>query len=74
MCKSGTYIEVEVTIQSGLSYTGKTRKKLDKIDSCIAPIVKALEDGDIMMIASCCGHGKTNGLINLADGRKLIII
>jgi|SRR3989304_9383533 len=37
------------------------------IDSCIAPIVKALQDANIITTSSCCGHGKTNGYIVLGD-------
>ena len=74
MCKWGTYTEVEVTIPAHLSHTGEAHKKICKIDSCIAPIVKALEDGGIMMTASCCGHGKTDGRIDLLDGRTLMIV
>jgi len=44
-----------------------------KIDHCIAPIVKALQKGGIDMRASCCGHGKRRGRIELQDGRTLII-
>lgn len=73
MCKWGTSEDVEVTIQAYLSHTGKTRKAVKKIDKCIAPIVRALENGGIYMLASCCGHGKTNGRIDLVDGRVLII-
>lgn len=43
------------------------------IDSCIAPIVAALNAGGIATLGSCCGHGKSNGDILLADGRVLII-
>lgn len=73
MCEWGTYDEVEVTIQAHLSYTGKTRKAVKKIDKCIASIVRALENGDVYMLASCCGHGKGEGSILLHDGRELII-
>ena len=27
-----------------------------------------------MMLASCCGHGKTDGRIDLVDGRVLMIV
>lgn len=73
MCKWGTYEEVEVTIQAHLSHTGKTRKRIFKIDKCIAPIVRALENAGIYMLASCCGHGKGNGRIDLVDGRIITI-
>jgi hypothetical protein len=44
------------------------------IDRCIAPIVKALNDGGVPTIASCCGHGNLPGLISLVDGRHLVIV
>ena len=43
------------------------------IDKCIAHIVAALNAGGIETVASCCGHGKMNGRIDLADGRYLVI-
>lgn len=43
------------------------------IDRCIAPIVQALNDAGIATIASCCGHGKIEGSIILADGREMLI-
>ena len=73
MCKYGTSTRVLVTIPPDLSYTGKERKAVKAIDSCIASLVKALEDGGIKMRASCCGHFKTDGRIDLEDGRILII-
>lgn len=73
MCKWGTYEEVMVTIPADLSSTGKEKRKKVKIDRCIAPIVKALEQGGIKMRGSCCGHSKTDGDIHLQDGRILII-
>lgn len=30
--------------------------KIFRVDACIAPIVKALNDGGIKTLASCCGH------------------
>ncbi len=42
-------------------------------DPCLAPIVKALNDGGVRTVASCCGHGATLGSIALADGRVLAI-
>jgi hypothetical protein len=73
MCKWGTYEEMELTIPAYLSYTGKARKKLVKIDKCIAPIIRALNDGGIKTIGSCCGHGKRLGDIALETGQWLII-
>ena len=43
------------------------------IDYCIAPIVQALNDAGIATIASCCGHGKVDGSIILADSRELLV-
>ena len=43
------------------------------IDMCIADIVAALNAADITTLASCCGHGKINGVIALADGREISI-
>jgi hypothetical protein len=43
------------------------------IDWCIHQIVAALNAGGVETVASCCGHGKRPGQINLADGRVLII-
>ncbi len=43
------------------------------IDFCIYQIVAALNAGDIQTIASCCGHEKTHGRIDLENGRTLII-
>jgi hypothetical protein len=42
-------------------------------DPCIAPIVKALNDGGLPTVASCCGHGERDGRITLADGREVLI-
>lgn len=43
------------------------------VDSCIADLVRALNDANIETIGCCCGHGKENGSILLADGRELKI-
>lgn len=43
------------------------------IDLCIADIVAALNAANITTVASCCGHGKTDGDVLLKDGRKLVI-
>lgn len=44
------------------------------IDYCIADIVAALIASNIPTVASCCGHGKADGSIMLADGREIKII
>lgn len=43
------------------------------IDSCIAGIVQALNDGHVPTIGSCCGHGNHSGHVELADGRLMIV-
>ena len=73
MCEHNIKTVVRVKIPSDLSHTGKEYWKDAKIDSCIAPIVKALQEGGIDMRGSCCGHGKQSPEILLQDGRKIII-
>lgn len=73
MCKHGTDVLVRVKVAAHLSSTGEEKWREFGIDACIAPIVKALQDGGIDMLASCCGHGKADGRIDLADGRVLTI-
>lgn len=73
MCNQGEYELVKVKIPADLSHTGKSYWKKAKIDKCIAPIVKALQEGGIDMRESCCGHGQRDGDIHLQDGRILVI-
>lgn len=47
--------------------------KVQCIDYCIHQIVAALNAGGMRTIASCCGHGKMPGRIDLKDGRILVI-
>lgn len=72
MCKD-KYEKVLVKIPADLSYIDKAYWKQAKIDKCIAPIVRALQEGGIDMRGSCCGHGKNDGEILLQDGRMLVI-
>ena len=74
MCQWGTSIDMEVTVPASLSHTGQERQKVVGIDACIAPIIKALNDAGIKTINCCCGHGKSDGSIMLADGRTLVIL
>ncbi len=74
MCEWGKSIIVNVKIPADLSCDGKEKWKEVGIDSCIAPIVKALQKGMIDMRGSCCGHGKCDGYIELADGSGLLIL
>lgn len=43
------------------------------IDLCIADIVAALNAANIKTVASCCGHGKMDGIISLEDARELYV-
>jgi len=73
MCKWGTDVEVQVTVPADESYTGEDRVDIKKVDACIAPIVKALNEVGIRTDSSCCGHFKRDGWIVLHDGRELVI-
>lgn len=67
MCEWGTDVEVENLL------TADGKRRIWRIDACIAPIIKALNEGGIDTSASCCGHGKGPGRIDLVDGRTLIL-
>lgn len=70
MCEHGDHVEVE----NLLAFDGESQhRRTWKIDACIAPIVKALNEGGVATVASCCGHGKTPGRIDLEDGRILVM-
>jgi hypothetical protein len=43
------------------------------IDWCIHHIVAALNAAGLKTVACCCGHGRTQGRIDLEDGRVLMI-
>ena len=73
MCKGGTDELVQVTVPAHLSYTGEDRVDVVKVDKCIAPIVRALNEAGVRTNGSCCGHGKEDGYIQLYDGRELVI-
>lgn len=73
MCAWGTDVLLLVPMPAELSYTGKFRWTEKAVDSCIAPIIQALNDAGIYTANCCCGHGQTNGTIHLHDGRVLVI-
>lgn len=73
MCEWGTDKKIWLRIPAPFSHSGRARWKRVKVDACIAPIVRALRNGGINAEYSCCGHGKTDGLIRLTEGRSLII-
>ncbi len=63
-CEVGSYdCQIPMPIKGRVRY----------IDHCIADIVAALNAANIITMASCCGHGKQDGIINLEDGREIII-
>ena len=63
MCKWGT--DEYVTLCKPTPIQKRTRIK---VDTCIAPLVQTLGDYGVEMVASCCGHGKARGRIDLASG------
>lgn len=71
MCEVGNDVLLWVPIPAELSYTGKFRWAQKGIDSCIAPIVEALNNAGIYTAGSCCGHGNAGGTILLHDGRTI---
>ena len=73
MCDWNDTVNVMVTVPAALSATGEDRRTVKSIDRCIAPIVRALNEGGVLTTSSCCGHGKGPGSILLADGRELAI-
>lgn len=73
MCEWGNTVPLSVPIPASLSHTGEARWAEKPIDSCIAPIVRALNDAGIYTAACCCGHGERDGEIVLQDGRTLVI-
>lgn len=74
MCQHREDTLVNVLIPADLSCIGVARWKETKIDHCIAPIVKALQEAEINMRGSCCGHGRSEGYIHLEDGRYFLIL
>ncbi len=71
-CRPGESVRVKVP--ADLECCGSGAWKDKPIDSCIAPIVKALQEGGIDMRGSCCGHGDGDGQIELQDGRVLVLL
>jgi hypothetical protein len=62
------------SVESFTILNARDEPRLIDVDSCIAPIVRALNAMGVVTVASCCGHGKRPGNIALADGRELIIV
>lgn len=73
MCNWGNHKSVMVYMPSDLSHTGEERLALKGIDSCIADIVYALNASGIKTRTCCCGHHKADSVIELQDGRQIIV-
>ena len=73
MCERRNDIDHMVPFPASLSYPGEFRWDWKPIDSCIVPLVLALNSAEIYTASSCCGHGKADGEIVLHDGRVLRI-
>lgn len=71
MCDVTTLVKVK--IPADLSSTGHEKWREMMIDSCIADLVLALQEGGVDMRGSCCGHETEFGAIGLQDGRVLVI-
>ena len=65
MCKRGNTVKMELPI------VGDFRQGIADIDKCLAPIIKALNDGGVLTTGCCCGHGEIMGYILLANGKYL---
>ena len=61
MCEPNNMVDVEIN--------GKTFP----IDSCLKPMIEALNAGGIHTKTCCCGHDNIPGFISLEDGRVLVI-
>lgn len=74
MCEWGNDIYCLVLVPADLSHSERPYWKLIGIDSCLAPMVNALNRAGIYTASCCCGHGKQLGHLWLQDGRKFIIM
>lgn len=73
MCEWNDVVQVRVLVPADLAHEGVDIWKSKPVDRCIAPLVDALNRAEIVTRASCCGHGKQDGVISLNDGRELVI-
>lgn len=51
----------------------KLNNKEVEVDTCIIPIIEALNNAGVRTTACCCGHKRTPGNVTLADGRVITI-
>lgn len=73
MCEWGSDIEVKNLRAGGNHPDFPLHYRTWKIDACLAPIVQALNVGGVETVQACCGHGREDGIIELADGRTLVV-
>lgn len=66
MCHQRNAVEVEVA--------DPMVQEAARVDGCIADLVQALNDAGLATFNSCCGHGKHIGVIDLLDGRELLVL
>lgn len=70
MCKWG----ITEIVHCPAGFNGQNlNRTMVSVDSCIADLVRALNDSGVLTLDSCCGHGKGPGEIRLMDGRSLIV-
>ncbi len=48
--------------------------RVEYVDYCVAQVVAALNAANVPTTWSCCGHGETDGVVALDDGRYLVIM
>lgn len=73
MCNWGTDTEVLLITPAHLSHNGVSYQSYRSIDSCIVPLILALNDAGIHTSGCCCGHGKSDGSVILHDGTEINI-
>ena len=73
MCEKLNTTDCLVPVSPDLAHDGRFRWDTMPIDSCIAPMVNALNRAGIFTASCCCGHGEMLGYIWLHDGRVLIV-
>lgn len=67
MCESGDVVPMWLPTEHAPGW------KLRPVDRCIAPLVAALRAAGFETVNSCCGHGKRDTEVLLADGREVIV-
>jgi len=61
MCEYGSDSSVRL---NGRSFAGG---KAIRVDSCIAPVIQAIQDAGLRTSSCCCGHGRGASLIVWED-------